>query len=367
MIIPIGDDVNKHSVPIMATILIAANIMLWVHTGTLARAANAGRQAQHAQEGDIIGTDFKGTPIIATRELITKRLLDSKKWERFVQEWGLVPTALRDGELHRALSYMFIHADFWHLLGNMVVFWVFVGTLEATLGSWMTLIFYLFWGLITGLLHAFGDWGSSVPSIGSDGAIAGVIGAYLLCFGPLGRIRVMFYVGFGVPSRIVEVPSSLFMSLWLFLQVFEWTLAQTAGFATVGWLPAIGGFAAGMGTMLLFHNDVRSKLAKNKEGAWEVVAEEVEPQPSGRRPALAAPDTVVMDASTKENKTVGLGPKNPVCDRCGTELEDGNRVMDQLYRCPKCKLLSDTSLPALPKPNSSARNRQRASGTQERT
>jgi membrane associated rhomboid family serine protease len=364
MFLPIGDDVEKRSLPIMATALIAVNILVWVHTGTLWRESHDAAILQHAGEGQVIGTDLMGNPIFVTREMQIKKGMSAKKWENFLHEWGLVPSAVAKGDVHGLFSYMFLHSGFLQLVGNMIVFWAFVGTLEAALGPWLTLLFYLFWGIVAGLLQSLAVWNADVCYIGATGAIAGVLGAYFYCFGLFARVKVLLYFGLGIPAKIVEVPASIFVSLWIFLQVWHWVEAAKIGVANVGMIAQLCGFAVGVVTMVIFKSEVQSKLNRTRDGKWEVKHEEPPPRSSARHkvvkaapgtPETPAAETAELEAATTE---VPNGkPPAPVarCTNCGAALADENRVVDELFRCPNCKMLSDPSLQALPKSHSRRR------------
>lgn len=356
MFLPIGDDVEKRSLPLMATVIIAANIMVWVHTGTLGRAAAEGAIAEHVQEGQVIGMDLKGQPIIATRELLLKKAVAAKKWGQFMQEWGLVPSAVAEGDVHGLFSHMFLHPSVWQLVANILVFWVFAGTLEATLGPWLILLFYLFWGVVAGLLQTLAAWNSHYSFVSATGAIAGLMGAYFLCFGLLARIKVLLYFGLGIPARIVEIPASVFVGLWAVVQVWYWLNADKVGVFNVGLIAQLCGFTVGVLTMVVFRSEVTSKLNRNKEGKWEVVHEQDQRRSSAKLPVVPAAETKELQTVTTEVPTAKPKMPAPKCANCGGELADENRVVDDLFRCPNCKMLSDASQPALA-PRSKSRSR----------
>src|SRR5262249_12547115 len=96
--------------------------------------------------------------------------------------YGLVAKDLENARVIGAVTHMFIHGSLMHLLGNMIVLWAFVSTLEHTLGAWRFLGCYLLWGLVAGLSEAVMHWGTDIPLVGASGAIAGVIGAYWVAY-----------------------------------------------------------------------------------------------------------------------------------------------------------------------------------------
>jgi len=367
MFFPIGDDVNTRTLPIMGTIIISACVFLWVHTATLWNESAKAWMEQHA--GDkIVGWDENGEPIVQHRAQAAgaKANKDVKKWENFIREWGLVPTALAKGEYHGIMSHMFLHADFFHLLGNMLVLWAFIGTLEATLGAWTILFLYIFWGMVAGLVQSIACWGDDLPCIGASGAIAGLMGAYFLCFGAFARIKVWYWLFFGMRPRVVQVPAHVFLTLWVFFQIWGYLAAQKAGpqVSNVGWFAHLGGFAIGALTMVFFKSDVQAKITMNKEGKFELKREEEPAASAVRRRPIADMHTEMMPleaeaAAAMAEPIVDAGFKK--CNRCSAKLEDENRLMEHLYRCPNCKMLVDLAPPPAP-PSSPSQSSSRNKG-----
>ncbi len=143
------------------------------------------------------------------------------------------------------VTSQFLHGGWGHLIGNMWVLWIFGDNVEDRLGSLRYLWFYLFCGVIAGLVHAYANPLSPVPTIGASGAIAGVMGAYLRFF-PRARIVMMIPLFF-LPF-FFEVPAFFFLGWWFLEQVFQGGLALLApneAFAGVAWWAHVGGFAAG--------------------------------------------------------------------------------------------------------------------------
>ena len=109
---------------------------------------------------------------------------------------------------------MFIHGGVFHLLGNMFTLWAFACSLEMGLGSGCLLAFYVVWGLLAGFSHAMMDWDSTVPGIGASGAIAGLLGAYAVAYGPFAKIRTLIFIALR-PMK-VDIPVSVFGMGWFF-------------------------------------------------------------------------------------------------------------------------------------------------------
>jgi membrane associated rhomboid family serine protease len=147
---------------------------------------------------------------------------------------------------------MFLHGGWMHLLGNMLYLWIFGDNVEDQLGHFRYILFYFACGWAATLAHGFMNPTSTVPSIGASGAIAGVLGAYILMF-PKARVLTLVPLGFYI--RTAELPALVVLGMWFVLQLFSGVAdlgarsQQTAG---VAFWAHIGGFVAGMllGTLM---------------------------------------------------------------------------------------------------------------------
>jgi membrane associated rhomboid family serine protease len=168
----------------------------------------------------------------------------------FVFTYGLIPARLMEtvagGNLVAALSplvaYQFMHGGWLHIGSNMLYLWVFGDNIEDRLGHTKYLIFYLLMGALAGLAQIAIDPGSAIPIIGASGAVAGVLGAYLVS---CPRARVLALIPIFIVFTLAEIPAVIFLGFWFILQLFQ-------GIATIGvdvsvalWAH-IGGFVAGM-------------------------------------------------------------------------------------------------------------------------
>lgn len=147
---------------------------------------------------------------------------------------------------------MFLHGGWFHLLGNVWYLWIFGDNVEDRMGRFRFLLFYLLCGLIAGAIHTFFNLSSTIPSIGASGAIAGVLGAYLVSF-PFARVLTLVPLFLFWP--IIELPAILVLGSWFLIQLLNGTAAvavssQTAG--GVAWWAHIGGFLAGMMLLTAF-------------------------------------------------------------------------------------------------------------------
>lgn len=141
---------------------------------------------------------------------------------------------------------MFLHGGWWHLGGNMLFLWIFGDNVEDRLGRFRYLLFYLFCGWVATMTHAFSNRISEVPSIGASGAIAGVLGAYLVLYPRARVLTLLFLFPF---IRIIELPAQFLLGMWFVMQLFSGTLSlgvQSAQTSGVAWFAHVGGFVAGL-------------------------------------------------------------------------------------------------------------------------
>jgi membrane associated rhomboid family serine protease len=164
-------------------------------------------------------------------------------------EYGLIPAQFGAGEgLLTPISSMFLHSGFMHLAGNMLFLWLYGDNLEDKLGHVPFLIFYLLCGVAAGLAQYASGPLSTVPMVGASGAIAGVMGGYILLF-PKARVDV--FVFFIVFFRIFPLPAWITLGFWFAVQVFN-GLNTSAGASGVAHWAHAGGFVAGFVMMLPF-------------------------------------------------------------------------------------------------------------------
>ncbi len=162
--------------------------------------------------------------------------------QAFITQWGIVPDVPR---LTPLLTAMFLHGGWFHLIGNMWILWVFGRNVEDTAGSGRFLAFYLACGLVASIAHTMINPYSRVPMVGASGAIAGVMGAFLLLY-PRAYIDTIVFLLF---IFRLAVPAPFFLIYWFILQLFNGfgslTEINYAGGGTA-WFAHVGGFIAGM-------------------------------------------------------------------------------------------------------------------------
>ena len=162
----------------------------------------------------------------------------------FIEKWAFVPARfLADpgAGLLTLFTAMFMHAGWLHLGGNMLYLWIFGDNVEDRLGHIKFIIFYLLCGLAATFAQLAFSAGSNVPNLGASGAIAGVLGAYLVLF-PQGKVRVL------VGGRVTPMPALIVIGLWIVLQFFSGigSISNTADTGGVAYMAHIGGFIAGL-------------------------------------------------------------------------------------------------------------------------
>ena len=173
-------------------------------------------------------------------------LLELNNGEAFIQRWAFVPSRfLADpvGDLPTLFTSMFMHAGWLHLLSNMLYLWIFGDNVEDRFGHGLFTVFYILCGLGATFAQLAISAGSSIPNLGASGAIAGVLGAYILMF-PRSGVNVLL-------GRVVTRMSALVViGLWIVLQIFSQIGAFTASSQTEGggvaYMAHIGGFFAGV-------------------------------------------------------------------------------------------------------------------------
>jgi len=182
-------------------------------------------------------------------------LLELMRGESFVMQWSAVPAQIVSGHHWiTILTAMFMHGSWSHIIGNMIFLWAFAPEIEDAMGRGRYLVFYLVGGLVAMLAQVLADPHSTVPNLGASGAIAAVMGAFLVTY-PTDRIRTLLFIF--VFARIRFIPAALLIGFWFLTQLFHaGTVAhvQTGG---VAYLAHIGGFIFGAATARLFEGSRR--------------------------------------------------------------------------------------------------------------
>ena len=171
----------------------------------------------------------------------------------FINTWGLVPArfwADLQTTWMTIFSAMFLHGGWFHILSNMWVLFIFGDNVEDRMGSGSYLVFYLLSGMAAALTQAFLLPESNAPMIGASGAIAGVLGAYLVLFP---RARILSLVPILFIFTLIEVPAVIFLLFWFASQLFSGFLSLGgASGSGIAWWAHIGGFVFGLLSVFLF-------------------------------------------------------------------------------------------------------------------
>jgi membrane associated rhomboid family serine protease len=164
--------------------------------------------------------------------------------DSFIQQWSVVPRRLianPASDFPTLFSSMFMHAGWLHLFGNMLYLWIFGDNVEDNFGHVKFLIFYLLCGLAAIFAQLAFNLDSTVPNLGASGAIAGVLGAYILLF-PRGQVRVL------MGRVVIPMPALVVIGFWIVLQLVSGvgSISNTAETGGVAYMAHIGGFFAGL-------------------------------------------------------------------------------------------------------------------------
>ncbi len=175
--------------------------------------------------------------------------------DNFISTWGLVPARLVSdpgNTWNTIYSSMFLHGGWFHILSNVWVLFIFGDNVEARMGKMKYLIFYLLSGTAAGLLQTYILPSSQAPMIGASGAIAGVLGAYLVLFP---RSRVASLVPIFFIFTIIEIPAFVFLIFWFLTQLYSgWLSFQGVDGSGIAWWAHIGGFTFGLIMSFFFAN-----------------------------------------------------------------------------------------------------------------
>ncbi len=157
--------------------------------------------------------------------------------------YGLIPTEVLQG--HRLFTFitsMFLHADLWHLGGNMLYLHIFGDNIEDSLGHWKYILFYFLSGFAASMFFILTNINSSIPAIGASGAISGVLGAYLVLY-PKARVLTLMLVGW---IYIVPIPAIFLLGFWFIFQLLYGVLTLGGAVTSIAYWAHIGGFIAGL-------------------------------------------------------------------------------------------------------------------------
>nr|WP_279593420.1 rhomboid family intramembrane serine protease [Pseudodesulfovibrio sp. S3-i] len=208
------DNVPRVTTPYAVVALIAVNALVFLYTGSLGPSGAA--QVYHL---------FGVVPA------------------RFFQPSWAIWAGYPDTMGWPLVTYMFLHGGWLHLILNMWMLWIFGDNIEDVTGHGWFVLFYVLCGLAAVALHMFFEQASPMPVVGASGAVAGVMGAYIVLY-PHGRVLTLIPIIF-IPLMI-QVPASLFLGLWFVFQVASGVFAKVQASSGVAWWAHVGGFMAGI-------------------------------------------------------------------------------------------------------------------------
>ena len=179
-------------------------------------------------------------------------LSQGPEFKRFIYLYGLVPARYSVPEIANyfsmgqqafsLVSFIFLHGGFWHLLGNMWSLYIFGDNVEDHLGPIRYLLFYFLCGLTSGITHLAFNLHSTVPTIGASGAIAGVMGAYLILYP---HSKILTLIPIIIIPYFIEIPAYFFLGIWFVFQFIN-AAGTHADVAGIAWWAHIGGFVFGI-------------------------------------------------------------------------------------------------------------------------
>jgi membrane associated rhomboid family serine protease len=212
--IPLRDLNPRSSFPIMTLLMIAANVVVFIHQITLSPAA--------------------GEAFIKTYALTPSHIQLALEGHRYTALQAVLPL----------ITCMFLHGGFLHIIGNMWFLWIFGDNVEDQFGPFGYLLFYLVCGIGSGITQVLFSWGSRIPSLGASGAISGVLGAYIVLFP---RARILTLIPLLIIWFTARISAWVFIGIWFLMNflsgVSSFGVLNTGG---VAWWAHVGGFLLGV-------------------------------------------------------------------------------------------------------------------------
>jgi membrane associated rhomboid family serine protease len=203
----------------------------------------------------------RGFAIITTLIILVNAyvfLLELSGGNRFVRTWSAIPFRITHGHhTITLLTSMFMHASWMHIIGNMVFLWAFGPAMEDAMGRVRYLVFYLTGGLIAMMAQVLADPISTIPCLGASGAIAAVMGAFIVTF-PRDRIRALIF--FLIFFRVTYIPAVILIGFWFLIQVLNFGVVADVRTGGVAYIAHIAGFIFGAVTARVFDDPRRVAL-----------------------------------------------------------------------------------------------------------
>ncbi len=240
--IPLKDDIPSRSYPIVNVTLIIINIVAFLFELSL---------------GDKLELFLRTYGVIPFKYFYSGIRLEDGSVILFSLEEKIIPL----------FTSMFLHGGWLHLISNMLYLWIFGDNVEDRMGHFRYIFFYVLCGLAAAAAHIITNPESEIPTIGASGAIAGVLGGYMLLY-PYARVVVVIPIFFF--WDIIKLPALIVLGFWFVTQIFQGTLAlavESSATGGVAWWAHIGGFVFGMLTIHLFKK--KSRKPTYRDLWWE--------------------------------------------------------------------------------------------------
>jgi membrane associated rhomboid family serine protease len=188
-------------------------------------------------------------------------VLELMRGEAFVLQWSAIPAQIVSGHHWiTILTAMFMHGSWSHIIGNMIFLWAFSPEIEDVMGRGRYLAFYLAGGLVAMLAQVLADPHSNVPNLGASGAIAAVMGAFLVTY-PRDRIKAVLFIF--IFARITFIPAALLIGFWFLTQLVHAGAVAQVQTGGVAYLAHIGGFIFGAAMARFFEDPRRIAWQRN--------------------------------------------------------------------------------------------------------
>ena len=182
-------------------------------------------------------------------------LLELMRGDAFVMQWSAIPAQIISGRHWITIfTAMFMHGSWSHIIGNMIFLWAFGSEIEDAMGRGRYLLFYLAGGLVAMLAQILADSHSTVPNLGASGAIAAVMGGFIVTY-PRDRIKAVLFIFVFV--RIRFIPAALLIGFWFLTQLVHAGAVAQVQTGGVAYLAHVGGFVFGAVTARLFEGSSR--------------------------------------------------------------------------------------------------------------
>jgi len=197
-------------------------------------------------------------PVVSTLIIVVNVfvfVLELMRGEAFVTQWSVIPAQIVSGHhLITILTAMFMHGSWSHIIGNMIYLWAFSPEIEDAMGRGRYLVFYLLGGVAAMLAQVAADPHSTVPNLGASGAIAAVMGAFIITY-PRDQIRSVLIIFIFV--RVTMIPAALLIGFWFLTQLVQAGSVAHVQTGGVAYLAHVGGFIFGVATARLFERTRR--------------------------------------------------------------------------------------------------------------